>query len=116
MRATNLPICFGLAAALAAASSIPFPVAAGDRAAGRQKALQCQTCHGLDGMAKLPDAPHLAGQNEIYLVKSMRDYKTGARQNDMMTLVMRDLTDADIANLAAFYAGIEPSFTGQPTR
>jgi mono/diheme cytochrome c family protein len=33
--------------------------AAGDIAAGRRKALQCQACHGLDGLSKLPDAPHL---------------------------------------------------------
>ena len=40
--------------------------AAGDVKAGRQKALQCQTCHGLDGTAKLPEAPNLAGQTEVY--------------------------------------------------
>jgi hypothetical protein len=41
--------------------------AAGDVAAGRQKALMCQTCHGLDGTAKIPEAPNLAGQSAIYL-------------------------------------------------
>jgi len=39
--------------------------AAGNVAAGRQKALQCQTCHGLDGLSKLPEAPHLGGQPEV---------------------------------------------------
>ena len=66
--------------------------AAGDVAAGKRKALQCQTCHGLDGLAKLPDAPHIAGQPEPYLVKSLNDYRKGVRQHDMMTLVVRDLT------------------------
>jgi cytochrome c553 len=52
--------------------------AAGDVSAGRRKALQCQTCHGLDGLFKLPEAPHLAGQPEPYLVKSLNDYRTGS--------------------------------------
>jgi cytochrome c553 len=82
--------------------------AAGDAKAGRQKALQCQTCHGLDGMAKLPEAPNLAGQNEIYLVKALTDYKTGARQNEMMSAVSPPLTDKDIADLAAFYSALTP--------
>src|SRR5262245_21467789 len=58
--------------------------AAGDIAAGRRKALQCQTCHGLDGLSKLPEAPHLAGQPEPYLVKSLNDYRKGVRKHDMM--------------------------------
>jgi cytochrome c553 len=81
--------------------------AAGDIAAGRRKALACQTCHGLDGLSKLPEAPHLAGQPEPYLVKSLNDYRTGIRTHDMMTLVVRDLTDQDVADLAAYYAAIE---------
>jgi cytochrome c553 len=86
--------------------------AAGDLAAGRRKALQCQTCHGLDGLSKLPEAPHIAGQPEPYLVKSMNDYRKGIRTHDMMTLVVRDLTDQDVADLAAYYAAIE--FTVKP--
>src|SRR5215471_11376145 len=75
-------------------------LAAGDAKAGRQKALQCQTCHGLDGQAKLPEAPNLAGQTEIYLAKALKDYRSGARRNDMMSLVVRNLADEDIDNLA----------------
>lgn len=83
------------------------PTAAADAKAGRQKALQCQTCHGLDGMAKLPDAPNLAGQPVAYLVKSLTDYKTGARRNEMMTVAAQNLSAADIEDLAAYYSGIE---------
>ena len=82
---------------------------AGDVAAGRRKALQCQTCHGLDGMSKLPEAPHLAGQPEPYLVKSLNDYRKGVRKHDMMTIVVQPLTDQDVADLAAYYAAIEVS-------
>jgi cytochrome c553 len=81
--------------------------AAGDAAAGRRKALQCQTCHGLDGLSKLPEAPHLAGQPEPYLVKSLNDYRTGVRRHDMMTIVVQPLNDQDVADLAAYYSAIE---------
>jgi cytochrome c553 len=81
--------------------------AAGSASAGRQKALQCQTCHGLDGLSKLPEAPHLAGQPEPYLVKSLNDYRKGVRKNDMMSIVVQQLSDQDVADLAAFYAAIE---------
>ncbi|MGX5735712.1 c-type cytochrome [Bosea thiooxidans] len=82
-------------------------LAAGDPKAGRKKALQCQTCHGLDGVSKLPEAPHLGGQVETYLVKALNDYKSGARTNEMMSVVASPLSDSDIADLAAWYASIE---------
>jgi len=93
---------------LFALPTIPIQ-AAGDPAAGRRKALQCQTCHGLDGLSKLPEAPHLAGQPEPYLVKSLNDYRKGVRKHDMMTIVVQPLTDQDVADLAAYYAAIEVS-------
>jgi cytochrome c553 len=89
--------------------TVTWAAAAGDVAAGRRKALQCQTCHGLDGLSKLPEAPHLAGQPERYLVKSLDDYRQGLRKDEMMTLVVKDLTDQDVADLAAYYAAIEIS-------
>jgi cytochrome c553 len=81
--------------------------AAGNVAAGRQKALMCQTCHGLDGKAKIPEAPNLAGQSAIYLVKALNDYRSGARKNDMMSLVAPTLKDNDVEDLAAYYSAIE---------
>jgi cytochrome c553 len=104
-------ICAGMAIAVAASSL----AAAADLKVGRQKALQCQTCHGLDGQAKLPDAPNLAGQGEIYLAKALKDYRSGARQNEMMSLVARQLKDEDIADLAAYYAAI-PVMVGPPPK
>lgn len=80
--------------------------AAGDVKSGRQKAVQCQACHGLDGQSKLPDAPNLAGQNEIYLVKALKDYRGGMRKNEMMSLAAAGLKDEDIADLAAYYSAI----------
>ena len=87
---------------------------AGDPAAGRRKALQCQACHGLDGLSKLPEAPHLAGQPVPYLVKSLNDYRHGVRKHDMMTIVVAPLTDQDVADLAAYYAAIEITVKSPP--
>ena len=84
------------------------PLAAADAKAGRQKAAGlCQACHGMDGLSKHPEAPNLAGQIENYLAKALIEYRTGERKNETMVIVARDLTDEDIANTAAFYAGIQ---------
>ena len=104
--------------ALAAALLLPLlgthALAAGNVAAGRQKALQCQTCHGLDGSSKLPEAPNLGGQPEIYLAKSLDDFRKGIRKNDMMSIVVQQLTDQDVADLAAYYAAIEITMKPPP--
>jgi cytochrome c553 len=86
----------------------------GNVAAGRQKALQCQTCHGLDGSSKLPEAPNLGGQPEIYLAKSLDDFRKGIRKNDMMSIVVQQLNDQDVADLAAYYAAIETTMKPPP--
>jgi cytochrome c553 len=96
-------------AALPLTLTASAPAEAGDVAAGRRKAIQCQTCHGMDGLSKSPEAPHLAGQPERYFIKSLDEYRTGARKNEMMTLVVKDLNDKDIADLAAYYGAIEIS-------
>lgn len=93
-----------LAAAILLAGS---PAQAGDAAAGRKRAAACQTCHGLDGLSKMPEAPNLAGQVEPYLVKALKEYRDGTRRNEIMNVVAKDLTDADIDNLAAHYGGVQ---------
>jgi cytochrome c553 len=80
---------------------------AGDVSAGRAKAQMCQACHGLDGLAKTPDAPNIAGQTEPYLVTQLQAFKSGARKNDAMSVVAASLSDTDIENLAAYYSAIE---------
>jgi cytochrome c553 len=97
-----------------AACTVGDGFAAGDTASGRQKALMCQTCHGLDGRAKIPEAPNLAGQSATYLVKALTDYRSGARKNEMMSLVGPTLKDQDIADLAAYYSGIEVTIGPPP--
>ncbi|HTR12213.1 MAG TPA: cytochrome c [Roseiarcus sp.] len=81
---------------------------AGDAKAGRVMAEQkCMVCHGLDGLAKIAEAPNLAGQNERYLTEQLGAFKAGVRRNEMMSIVIEGLSDADIANLAAYYSAIE---------
>ena len=75
--------------------------------AGARKALACQACHGLDGLAKLPDAPHLSGQNPVYLEKALKDYRSGARRHEVMSIAVKALSDEDIRDLAAYYGAIE---------
>jgi len=59
-------------------------------------------------------APNLAGQNEIYLVKALKDYRGGARKNEMMSLATANLTDRDIADLAAYYSAITITVRSPP--
>ncbi len=99
-----------LSSMIFAAATLPAS-AAGNAEAGKKKAGQCQTCHGMDGMSKLPEAPHLAGQNPIYLVRALNDYKSGARKNEMMSVIIGQLTPEDINDLAAYYASIQITVT-----
>jgi len=77
---------------------------AGDIAAGKAKSAACAACHGANGKSSIPTNPHLAGQQEMYLVKSIKDYRDGKRKNPMMNSMAAKLSDGDIADLAAFFA------------
>jgi cytochrome c553 len=80
--------------------------AAGDVKSGREKAHMCEVCHGLDGQGKVVEAPNLAGQNEQYMVKQLTAFKSGERQNEMMSVVAATLSQKNIEDLAAYYAAI----------
>lgn len=83
-----------------------LPAGAQDIAAGRAKAQACAVCHGPLGLSSQPDAPHLAGQSAIYLSSQLKAYRSGARLHEVMAVMAKPLSDADIANLAAWYAAI----------
>jgi cytochrome c553 len=93
----------GLAAlALAGAAG---SVHAGDIAAGQRKAQQqCVVCHGQNGISTAPDAPHLAGQPVFYLEAQLRAFRSGARPHAVMGVIAKGLSDADVADLSAWYA------------
>jgi cytochrome c553 len=94
------------AALVAAAVFCLSPARAQSIEAGARAAIACQACHGLDGLSKLPDAPHLAGQPEAYLVRALRAYRSGERRNEVMSVAAKGLSDDDIRNLAAYYSAI----------
>ena len=94
---------FSMACALSAAQ-------AADVAAGRAKAdAACAVCHGPNGVSMLPNAPHLAAQPAIYLVEQLKNYRSGKRGHEVMGVIAKPLTDAEIENLAAWYASLQIS-------
>jgi len=80
---------------------------AGDAAAGKAKSMTCAGCHGANGISNNPMWPNLAGQKQAYLASSLQMYRDGRRVNAMMSAMAKNLTDADIANLAAYYSGLK---------
>ena len=83
---------------------------AADPAAGSTKAsTACAVCHGPTGMSMMPNAPHLAGQPAIYLTEQLKNYRSGKRAHEVMSVIAKPLTDAEIDNLAAWYASIQIS-------
>lgn len=103
--ACTLPVL--VAAMTATAIPVGDASGAGKASAGREKAQVCQPCHGLDGVARIPNAAIIAGESEIYLVKQLKAFRAGERQDPMMSMIAQDLTDEDIANLAAWYSSIK---------
>lgn len=79
-------------------------MAAGDAAAGKTKSATCAACHGADGNSMVPTFPKLAGQHEAYLEKQIKAFRDGTRKDASMAPMVAGLTDADAANLAAYFA------------
>ena len=97
---------------LATASALILAVSAnvaiaGDAAAGKAKAAACNGCHGANGISAVPNYPNLAGQKEAYLVKQMKAFKDKTRKDPTMNAMAAPLSDADMANIAAHYAGMK---------
>ena len=67
-------------------------------------ATRCALCHGAQGESASAIYPRLAAQHPDYLNKQLRDFRDGRRKSDTMTEMAKDLQDADIASLAAFFA------------
>jgi len=97
-----------LGTAIALFGSMGAVQAAGDAAAGKAKSAACAGCHGADGNSVVPTFPKLAGQHAAYIDASLKAFKSGARANPIMKGQAAGLSDADMANLAAFYAGQTP--------
>ena len=79
----------------------------GDAGAGKVKAAACAGCHGAEGVSNNLPGPSLAGQNAAYLVDALNAYKAGARNDAMMGAVIGVIDDADVRNLAAYFAQLK---------
>jgi len=95
-----------LALVLAAFMGSP-PATASDLAAGKKKARMCAVCHGIDGIAKAPNAPNLAGEAAVYIMEQLLAFRSGKRTHEQMSIIAKGLNDSDIANLAAWYSAIK---------
>jgi cytochrome c553 len=68
----------------------------------------CAACHGTDGNSPIPANPNLAGQHASYLYKQLADYKSGQRKNPIMSGIVATLSEADMRNVAAYFAQQKP--------
>ena len=96
-----IKLALSAAAALLALAGV---AQAGNPEAGKEKSRTCAACHGPDGNSAAADFPRLAGQHYDYLLKALKDYKTGARKNAIMAPQVANLNQRDFEDLAAFYS------------
>ena len=76
---------------------------------GKEKSVPCAACHGADGNSIAPIWPNLAGQHPQYLVAQLQAFKTGARQDPSMTAMVAPLGDADMQDIATYFASSQPA-------
>ena len=92
-----------LLAAVALGFSLPVH-AKGNYEAGKAKSTTCAACHGADGVSTIGSFPKLAGQHRDYLYHALKDYKSGKRKNPIMAGQVGNLSDEDMADLAAYFS------------
>lgn len=80
---------------------------AADLTAGEKVAQSCALCHGQYGITSMAGTPSIAGQPEIYLSSQLKQFRDGKRQNAVMSQMAKPLSDADIENVAAWFAQFE---------
>jgi cytochrome c553 len=76
---------------------------------GANKAAVCFGCHGPNGNSANPAWPTLAGQNAVYVAEQLTLFRSKVRDNPVMTALAAPLTDADIDDLAVFFAAQTPT-------
>jgi cytochrome c553 len=100
--------------ALPAPASAKAAVKPDPAQAGKAAAAACAGCHGDTGVSKTPGIPSLAGLDPKYLVAATKAYKSGQRKNDVMSYLAGTLSDADLNNVALFYALQKPARAQTP--
>jgi cytochrome c553 len=82
--------------------------------AGKLAAASCAGCHGETGVTKTPGMPNLVGLSPNYLVAVMKAYKSGEHKNDVMRSVLANVSDAEMDNIALYYALQKPARAQTP--
>lgn len=80
------------------------PADGGSAEQGQAKSATCVACHGADGNSPNPEWPNLAGQHAPYILKQLQAFKSGARQNPLMSPIAMTLSEDDMADLAAYFS------------
>ena len=77
--------------------------------AGQERAAAvCSQCHGIKTPSADAPYPSLAGRDAAYLKSALGQYRDKTRKSEIMNAIAGSLTDNDIANVAAYYAGLKP--------
>lgn len=101
-------LSIAVSAQTAAPAAPAAAASAGDPLKGREKTQMCEGCHGIEGWrTAYPEVyrvPKLGGQHEAYLGAALKAYRNGDRSHPSMRAIAGSLSDADIADLAAYYA------------
>jgi cytochrome c553 len=112
MKSAFLIAAAAFVSSLIAAPALAAGAAAGafkpDIARGQQLAATCLACHTADGTRGAAANPILVGQHPEYLVKQLREFKSGKRANAIMQGMVAALSDEDMRHIAAFYASKPP--------
>jgi cytochrome c553 len=108
--AQTAQIAPGSSAELKAAYATPQDIVEGKKVAEAS----CASCHGLDGVAKAKDTPHIAGQRPGYLYLEMRVYQSGARGSTPMNNAVKFLSDDALVKVSAYYANLDPAPPAPP--
>jgi len=77
-----------------------------DIAAGKKLSATCGACHGPAGVSPIATFPNLACQKQPYLISALTDYQSGKRANPVMGGIAKGMSPADVANVAAYFAGL----------
>lgn len=104
-RVLLLGICLAITAAGYAADPL-----SGDIASGQRLAISCSACHGAGGNSTNSSFPKLAGLNEKYFKNQMQGFKkgeNGGRYSAVMSPLVANLSEQDIADLAAYFASVQ---------
>ena len=99
--------CTPLLALSLLAATLTIPARANGIEAGKAKALSCAMCHGANGISQMPGAPNLAGQPAIYVAEQLKNFRSGKRSNEIMSVIAKPLSDTEISDLAAWFDSIQ---------